>query len=103
LLRELSAKAIGALLRCLHLYLIAMLEAYQATVFVDVTLFLGERNMTFGYASGVIHTLGEQHSLFLVELFTSVHWRLWLIPVLGRTRLKTLKELKRAYSNALVV
>jgi hypothetical protein len=49
-----------------------------------------------------MHTLGEQHSLFLVELFTSVHWRLRLIPVPGRTRLETLEEPERAYSNALV-
>jgi hypothetical protein len=50
-----------------------------------------------------MHALGEQHSLFLVELFTSVHWRLRPIPVLGRTRLKTLEELESAYSNALMV
>jgi hypothetical protein len=74
-----------------------MLEAYRATVFVDVTLFLGKRDVTFGYASGVMYALGEQHSLFLVELFTSVHWRLRLILVLGRTRLETLEELERAY------
>jgi hypothetical protein len=74
-----------------------MLKAYQTTVFVNVTLFLSKRDVTFGYALGVMHTLGEQHSLFLVELFTSVYWRLWFILVLGHTRLKTLKELKRAY------
>jgi hypothetical protein len=50
-----------------------------------------------------MHTLGELYSLFPVELFTSVRWCLWLIPVLGCTRLKTLEELKRAYSNALVI
>jgi hypothetical protein len=71
-------------------------------VFVDVTLFLGERDVTLGYASGVMHALGEQHSLFLVELFTSVHWRLRPILVLGCTRLGTL-ELESAYSNALVM
>jgi hypothetical protein len=42
-------------------------------MFVDVMLFLGERDITFGYALGVIHTLDEQHSLFLVKLFTSVY------------------------------
>jgi hypothetical protein len=50
-----------------------MLKAYQATVFVDVTLFLGKRDVTFGYASGVMYALGKQHSLFLVKLFTSVY------------------------------
>jgi hypothetical protein len=70
---ELSARAVGTLLRCLYLYLIARLEVYQATVFVDVTLFLGERDVTLGYALGVMYVLGEQHSLLLVELFTSVY------------------------------
>jgi hypothetical protein len=50
-----------------------------------------------------MYTLGELYSLFLVELFTSVCWCFWLILVLGRTRLKTLEELKKAYSNALVI
>jgi hypothetical protein len=74
-------------------------------VFVDVTLFLllCERDVTLSHALYVIHTLGELYSLFPVKLFTSVRWCLWLISVLGRTRLKTLKELKRAYSNALVI
>jgi hypothetical protein len=85
--------AISALLRCLYLYRIARLKVYQTTVFVNVTLFLGERDMTLGYALGVMYTFGEQHSLFLVKLFTSVYWRLWLIPVLGHTRLETLEEL----------
>jgi hypothetical protein len=74
-------------------------------VFVDVTLFLllCERDVTLSHAPCVMHTLGELYSLFPVELFTSVRWCLWLILVLGRTRLKTLEELKRAYLNALVI
>jgi hypothetical protein len=74
-------------------------------VFVDVTLFLllCERDVTLSHALCVMHTLGELYSLFLVKLFTSVRWCLWLILVLGRIRLKTLEELKRAYSNALVI
>jgi hypothetical protein len=74
-------------------------------VFVDVTLFLllCKRDVTLSNALYVIHTLGKLYSLFPVKLFTSVRWCLWLIPVLGRTRLKTLKELKRAYLNALVI
>jgi hypothetical protein len=59
--------------------------------------------VTVGYAPGIMHALGEQHSLCLVELFTSVHWRFRLISVLGRTRLETLEERERAHSNALVV
>jgi hypothetical protein len=74
-------------------------------VFVNVTLFLllCERDVTLSYALYVIHTLGKLYSLFLVKLLTSVCWCFWLILVLGRTRLKTLKKLKRAYSNALVI
>jgi hypothetical protein len=74
-------------------------------VFVDVMLFLllCERDVTLSHAPCVIHTLGELYSLFLVELFTSVCWCLWLIPVLGYMRLKTFEELKRAHSNALVI
>jgi hypothetical protein len=47
--------------------------------------------------------LSELYSLFPVKLFTSVRWCLWLILVLGYTRLKTLEELKKAYLNALVI
>jgi hypothetical protein len=74
-------------------------------VFVNVTLFLllCERDVTLSNALCVIHTLDKLYSLFPVKLFTSVCWCLWLIPVLGRTRLKTLEELKRAYLNALVI
>jgi hypothetical protein len=74
-------------------------------VFVDVTLFLllCKRDVTLSNALYVIHTLGELYSLFLVELFTSVRWCLWLILIPGCTRLKTLEELKRAHSNALVI
>jgi hypothetical protein len=74
-------------------------------VFVNVTLFLllCKRDMTLSYALCVIHTLNKLYSLFLVKLFTSVCWCLWLILVLGCTRLKTLEELKRAYLNALVI
>jgi hypothetical protein len=74
-------------------------------VFVDVTLFflLCKRNLTLSHALCVIYTLGKLYSLFSVELFISVCWCLWLILVLGYIRLKTLKELKRAYLNALVI
>jgi hypothetical protein len=74
-------------------------------MFVDVTLFLllCERDVTLGHALCVMHALGELYSLLSVELFTSVRWCLWPIPVLGRTRLKPLKKLKRAHSNALVI
>jgi hypothetical protein len=74
-------------------------------VFVDVTLFLllYERDMTLSHALCVIHTLGELYSLLSVKLFTSIYWCLRLIPVLGRTRLKPLKKLKRAYLNVFVI
>jgi hypothetical protein len=74
-------------------------------VFVDVTLFLllCERDITLSHALYVMYTLDELYSLFPVKLLTSVCWCLWLIPVPGRTRLKTLEKLKRAHSNALVI
>jgi hypothetical protein len=59
--------------------------------------------VSLSHAPYVMYTLGELYSLFPVELFTSVCWCLWLIPVLGRIRLKTLEELKRAHLNALVI
>jgi hypothetical protein len=74
-------------------------------VFVNVMLFflLCERDMTLGYALYVIYMLSELYSLLLVKLFTSIYWCLWLIPVLGRIRLKPFKKLKRAYLNAFVI
>jgi hypothetical protein len=74
-------------------------------VFVNVTLFLllCKRDVTLGHAPYVIHTLGELYSLLSVELFTSIYWCLRLILVLGRTRLKPFKKLKRAYLNAFVI
>jgi hypothetical protein len=74
-------------------------------VFVDVTLFLllCKRDVTLRHALYVIHTLGELYSLLSVELFTSIHWCLRPILVLGRTRLKPLKKLKKAHSNAFVI
>jgi hypothetical protein len=44
-------------------------------VFVNVTLFLllCKRDVTLSYALCVMHMFGELYSLFLVELFTSVH------------------------------
>jgi prepilin signal peptidase PulO-like enzyme (type II secretory pathway) len=72
---------------------------HKTAVFVNVTLFF----LLYSHALCVIYILNELYSLFLVELFTSVCWCLWLILVLGYIRLKTLKELKKAYSNALVI
>jgi hypothetical protein len=74
-------------------------------VFVNVTLFLllCKRDVTLSHAPYVIHMLSKLYSLFPVKLFTSVRWCLWLILVLGYIRLKTLKELKKAYLNALVI
>jgi hypothetical protein len=105
LLRELLVRLVGALVCCLYLDLVFRLKVYKTAVFVNVTLFflLCECDVTLSHALYVIYTLGELYSLFLVKLFTSVCWCLWLIPVLGCTRLKTLEELKRAYSNTLVI
>jgi hypothetical protein len=74
LLRELLARPVGALVRCLYLDLVSRLEVYRTAVFVNVTLFLllCERDVTLSHALYVMHTLGELYSLFLVELFTSV-------------------------------
>jgi hypothetical protein len=74
-------------------------------MFVNVTFFLllCKRDVTLGHASYVMYALGELYSLLSVKLFTSVRWCLWPIPVLGRTRLKPLKKLKKAYLNALVI
>jgi hypothetical protein len=74
-------------------------------MFVNVTFFflLYKRDVTLSHALCVIYTLSELYSLLLVKLFTSVRWCLWPILVLGRTRLKPLKKLKKAYLNALVI
>jgi hypothetical protein len=74
-------------------------------VFVNVTLFLllCERDMTLGHALYVMYTLSELYSLLSVKLFISIYWCLWLILVLGRTRLKPLKKLKKAHLNALII
>jgi hypothetical protein len=71
-------------------------------VFANVTLFLSERDMTVGYAPGIMYALSKQHSLCLVKLFTSVYWRFRLISVLGCIRLETLEEREKAHLNAFV-
>jgi hypothetical protein len=105
LLRELLARLVSALVCCLYLDLISRLKVYKAAVFVNVTFFLllCKRDITLSHALYVMYTLNKLYSLFLVKLLTSVHWCLWLILVLGRTRLKTLKKLKKAYLNAFVI
>ena len=72
---------------------------------IHITLFLllGERNISLYYALGVVYIAGELCSLLLTKRFTSVYRRLRRSLVLGRTRLKPLKELERAYSDTLVV
>ena len=72
---------------------------------VHVTLFLllCERDISLYYALGIVHALSEFHSLLVVEFFASISRLLRLILVLGRTRLKPLKELERAYLDTLIV
>jgi hypothetical protein len=74
LLRELLARLVGALVRCLYLDLVFRLEVYKTAVFVDVTLFLllYKRDVTLSHAPYVIHALSELYNLFLIKLFTSV-------------------------------
>ena len=59
--------------------------------------------MSLYYALSVVYVAGELCSLLLVKRFTSIYRRLRVILVLGRIRLKPLKELERAYSDTLVV
>ena len=72
---------------------------------IHITLFLllGERDISLYYALGVVYIAGELCSLLLTKCLTSVYGRLKGSLVLGRTRLKPLKELERAYSDTLVV
>jgi hypothetical protein len=49
-----------------------------------------------------MYTFGELYSLLLAKLFISIYC-LQPILVLGYTRLKPLKELKKAYLNAFVI
>ena len=72
---------------------------------IHVTLFLllGERDIGLCYALSVVYTASKLYSLLLTKRFTSVYRRLRRSLILGRTRLKPLKELERAYSDTLVV
>ena len=72
---------------------------------IHVTLFLllGELNVSLCYALSVVYAAGELYSLLLTKRFTSVYGYFRGSLVLGRARLKPLKELKRAYSNALII
>ena len=72
-------------------------------IHVTLLLLLYERDISLYYAPGIVHTLSEFYSLLAVKFFASISRLLGLILVLGRTRLKPLKELERAYSDTLVV
>ena len=74
-------------------------------MFVHIMLFLllGKRNISLCYTLSVVYMLSKFHSLFPVKRFTSVYRRLRRILILGYTRLEPFKELKRAYSDALIV
>ena len=70
-----------------------------------MTLFplLDELNISLYYALSVVYTAGKLRSLLLTKRFTSVYRYFRESLVLGRARLKPLKELEGAYSNALVI
>ena len=72
-------------------------------VYIMLFLLLGERNISLCYALSVVYMLSKFHSLFPVERFTSVYRRLRRIPIPGYMRLEPFKELKRAYSDTLIV
>ena len=72
-------------------------------IYITLFLLLGKRNISLYYALGVVYIAGKLYSLLLTKYFTSVYRRLKRSLVLGRTRLKPLKELKRAYSDTLIV
>ena len=74
-------------------------------MFVYITLFLllGEHNISLCYALSVVYMLSKFYSLFLVKRFISVYRRLRRILIPGYIRLEPFKELKRAYSDALIV
>ena len=72
-------------------------------VYITLFLLLGERDIGLCYALSIVYTAGKLCSLLPTKRFTSVYGRLRRSLILGRTRPKPLKELKGAYSDALVV
>ena len=105
LLRELLTRTISALVCCLNPDYITRFEIHRSAVFIYIMLFLllGERNISLCYTLSVIYMLSKFHSLFPVKRFISVYKRLKRILILGYTRLKPFKELKRAYSDTLII
>ena len=83
------------------------LEIDRLPVLIDVTLLflLGECNAALSCVPSVIYTLSESYGLILIQLFLSIYGclRTVTVPVPGRTGLIPLKELERAYPNALMV
>ena len=72
-------------------------------VYIMLFLLLSKRNISLCYALSIMYTLSKLYGLLLVKRFVSVHKCFRIILILGRTRLKSLKELERAYSNALIM
>ena len=64
---------------------------------------LGEYNMGLCYALSIVYIAGKLYSLFLTKYFISICRRLRGSLILGHIRLKPLKELKGAYSDALII
>jgi hypothetical protein len=73
------------------------------SIYVTLFLLLCERDVSLCYALGIVYTLGELYSLLIVEFLLSACRLLRLILVLGCARLKPLKELEGAHSDALIV
>ena len=107
LFRELLTKPVYSLVLRLDPNQVFRLEIDRPLVPIDITLLLllSKYNITLSYILSIIYTLSEGYSLVLIQLFLSIYGRLQTVTVLflGRTGLIPLKELKRAYPNALIV
>ena len=107
LFRELLIRPVRSLVLRLDPNQVFRLEIDRPLVPIDVTLLLllGKCNTALSYVPSVMYTLGEGHGLVLIQLFPSIYGCLQTVTVLflGRTGLIPLKELERAYLNALIV
>ena len=107
LFRELLARPVCSPVLRLNPNQVFRLEIDRPLVLIDVMLLflLGECNAVLSCVPSVMYTLSEGYSLVLIQLFPSIYRRLRTVtvPVPGRTGLIPLKELERAYPNALIV
>ena len=105
MLRELLARAISALIPRFYLDYIVRLEIYKAAVFISVLLFLllGKYNIALYSALYIMHLASKFYSLLIAKRLIGVYRLLRGRLILGYIRLESLKELKRAYPDALIV